>query len=580
MMMLWWSVAAAEPVPVELRETETGWQLFRAGEPYLVKGAGGDSALAELAAAGGNSVRTWGVEKLGETLDAAQEHGLTVTAGIWLGHERHGFDYRDPVQVESQFNMAKQAVLQYRNHPALLLWGVGNEMEGYKDGDDPVIWGEVNRIAEMIKELDPNHPTLTVTAEVGGGRIASINEYCPAIDIHGINAYGGGPSLPERYKAAGGTKPYLITEFGPPGSWEVPTQPWGAPPEMTSSQKAEFYRRTYESAVLGAPGLAVGSYAFLWGYKMEGTATWFGMYLPDGSPLSSVDTMTELWSGTPPSNRSPQAESLEVVGDVEREPGEVIEVRAQVADPEGDGLTVQWALRRESGEYATGGDARAAIPDIEGAILSGDASGAQVQLPTAPGPYRLFMYAKDGAGRAATANVPVLVKGEVRPLMPLAVYDNTFEGMPWAPSGYMGATNAISMVGDEAAGCYDGRCIRVDFTGGVDQWGGVAWQNPPNNWGDLEGGQDVRGAVELEVWARGDKGGERVTFAVGMLGKDKDHYDSAVVEKPQVILSKKWKRYRIKLKRKDLSSLKTGFVVSWPGASEPVRFYLDRIRFL
>ena len=90
---------------------------------------------------------------------------------------------------------------------ALLLWAVGNEMEGYEEGSNPKIWKAVNDIAAMIKELDPNHPTMTVTADIGGGRIKSINELCPDIDIHGVNSYGGAPSLLDRYRAAGGTKP-------------------------------------------------------------------------------------------------------------------------------------------------------------------------------------------------------------------------------------------------------------------------------------------------------------------------------------------------------------------------------------
>ncbi len=258
-----------------------------------------------LADAGANSVRTWGADDIGERLDAAHALGLSVTVGIWLGHERHGFDYSDKVQVQAQLERARQTVLRYKDHPAVLLWGIGNEMEGYESGDNPAIWTAVNDIAAMVKQLDPAHPTMTVTAEIGGGRIASINELCPAIDIHGINSYGGAPSLPERYRAGGGTKPYVLTEFGPPGSWEVPKNAWGAPYEPTSTEKADAYRKAYESAVNGAQGLALGSYVFTWGFKMEATATWFGMFLSDGARLGAVDTMTELWSGKPPENLAP-----------------------------------------------------------------------------------------------------------------------------------------------------------------------------------------------------------------------------------------------------------------------------------
>ena len=344
-------LAAAEAVPVELRETDSGWLLLRGGEPYFIRGAGGDGSLEELALAGGNSIRTWSAEGAGEILDRAHALGLTVTVGIWLGHERHGFDYRDKTQVKKQLQQAREAVLKYRDHPALLLWGIGNEMEGYGSGDDPVIWAAVNDVAAMVKELDPNHPTMTVTAEVGGGRIESLHAHSPAIDIHGINSYGGAMSVAERLREGGATKPYVITEFGPVGSWEMPTTDWGAPYEQTSTQKADFYRQSYEKAVLGAPGQALGAYAFLWGFKMEGTSTWFGMMLNDGAKLGAVDAMVTLWSGKAPDDLSPTIEPLVVDSATVVEPGTQVGVSAVVADPEDGEVTLRWVLRPESGEY-------------------------------------------------------------------------------------------------------------------------------------------------------------------------------------------------------------------------------------
>jgi hypothetical protein len=44
-------------------------------------------------------------------------------------------------------------------------------------------------------------------------------------------------------------------------------------------------------------------------------------------------------------------------------------------------------------------------------------------------------------------------------------------------------------------------------------------------------------------------------------------------------LKQAWQRYRIPLKRLDLSSIKTGFVVTITGRKSPVTIYLDSIRF-
>ena len=577
---LMFAAVPAEAARVELNKTAAGWQLLRGGEPYFIRGAGGDGSPEALAAAGANSLRTWGADDIDARLDAAHAHGLSVTVGIWLGHERHGFDYEDEDQVRKQFERARQTVLRYKDHPAVLIWGVGNEMEGFESGDNPAIWAAVNDIAAMIKELDPDHPTMTVTAEIGGGRIASLNELCPAIDIHGINSYGGAPSLAERYRAAGGKKPYIITEFGPPGSWEVPKTDWGAPLEPASTEKAAFYRKAYERSVAGAPSLALGSYAFTWGYKMEATATWFGMLLPDGARLGSVDVMTELWSGRPPEDLAPTVEPLLVKGPTRVDPGDEVQALAVIADPEGGAVRARWALRPESGEYTTGGDFRPMVPDVEGAIIEGDADSARVRMPEQPGPYRLFLYAYDEAGNAGTANVPLLVKGERRTPLPLYVYRDGFEGMPWVPSGWMGTIDALTLDGDHAGNPHEGAaCIKMRYEG-EGGWVSVAWQHPPNNWGDQEGGFDLTGATRLELWARGQYGGERIDVGVGLLGEDRAHPDSGKKKAEGIVLKREWQRYEVPLKRVDLSSIKTGFVVTLTGRrGSSVTVYLDSIRF-
>jgi hypothetical protein len=577
--LTWLAAASAQPIPVELKRTEQGWQLLRGGKPYFIRGAGGDASLTALAAAGANSVRTW-EDEVGTLLDDAHALGMTVTVGIWLGHERHGFDYSDHAQVAEQQERARQIVLRYRDHPALLLWGIGNEMEGFGEGGDAAIWAAVNDVAAMAKELDPLHPTMTVTAFVHGQRIEHVHKRSPAIDIHGVNAYGGAMRVPELLRAGGATKPFVLTEFGPPGPWEVPKTAWGAPYEPTSDAKARFYRETYDTAVLGADGMALGSYAFLWGHKMEGTETWFGMFLEDGSPTAAVDVMTELWSGRRALDRAPVVGPLQIEGDAELAPGALLRVRAAAADPEGGEIRFRWALRPESSEYLTGGDFRRGLPEIEGAILESARDGARLRMPDEPGPYRLFLYAYDETGKAGTANVPLRVKGAMRPRMPVAVYEDGFEGMPWAPSGWMGGVEHLALAGDQADVVHEGdAAVRIRYEG-RSGWAGIAWQDPPNNWGDRDGGHDLRGATALELWARGEYGGERVSFGVGLLEQDRAFPDSGIAKVEGIVMTREWQRYRVPLKGMDLSRIRTGFVVTLTGRETPVTIYLDSIRFV
>ncbi|MEM7431883.1 MAG: glycoside hydrolase family 2 TIM barrel-domain containing protein [Pseudomonadota bacterium] len=563
-----------------MRQTEDGWSLYRGGAPYFVRGAGGDHSIADLAAAGGNSIRTWSTDGLAAILDEAHAHGVTVTAGLWLGHERHGFDYSDPLQVAQQLQDIKADVMRYKDHPALLLWGVGNEMEGFDEGDNPAIWKAVNDIAAMIKEVDPHHPTMTVTTFVHGERIRYVHTQSPAIDIHGVNAYGGAMVLVDQLIDGGATKPFLLTEFGPVGPWEMPTTEWGAPIEQTSSEKAAFFRQSYEHSVLAAKGSALGAYAFLWGSKMEGTETWFSMFLDDGKKTAAVDTMTEIWSGAFPENRAPSVEPLVVSGPSVVDPGDIVEVSVDASDPEQGALTAQWVLRTESGEYLTGGDLRRRESAIEGAVVEARIDGAKVRMPADPGAYRLYFYAFDDANGVATANVPFLVRGEPRTRFPVVVYDEGLYDMPWSPSGWMGNVEALTVDGEFRDEPYAGdTSIRLRYAGTFG-WVGVAWQHPANNWGDSDGGFDLTGAANLELWARGEYGGEKATFGVGLLEADREYPDSDIRKSDEIVLTNEWQRYTIPLKNMNLSSLKTGFVVTLTGRRTPVTIYLDQIRFI
>ncbi|MEL6187979.1 MAG: glycoside hydrolase family 2 TIM barrel-domain containing protein, partial [Myxococcota bacterium] len=323
------SMTEAAPVHVEVRSADGGHTLFRGGKPYVIKGAGGTGSLEHLARLGANSVRTWGAEDLGPRLDEAHRLGLTVTIGIWLGHERHGFDYTDDEQVFEQLERARTAVLAYRDHPALLMWGVGNEMEGFADGGNAAIWSAVNNVAALVKRLDPHHPTMTVLAEIGGKRVANVHRLCPDVDIVGVNSYGGVRSLADRYQAAGGKKPFVVTEFGPPGAWETSKTGWGAPVELSSVNKGRVYEAAYKS-IYRSPQ-ALGAYAFVWGNKREATATWFGLLLPDGTPLNPVDRLQWLWSGKYPKNRSPRITALVAKGATTQDPGAELVVEASVS---------------------------------------------------------------------------------------------------------------------------------------------------------------------------------------------------------------------------------------------------------
>lgn len=575
--------AAEGPVRVQVVRQADGWQLLRGGEPYAIRGAAGGGDLALLAASGANSIRTWGADSLEPLLDRAQALGLTVTVGFWLGHERHGFDYGDRVQVAAQYERVREDIQRNKDHPAVLAWGIGNEMEGYADGGNPSIWAAVESLAVLAHRLDPNHPTMTVTADIGGRRVESVHRLCPDIDIMGINSYGGAVSLPERYRAAGGTKPYVVTEYGPPGTWEIGRIAWGAVEEWTSTRKADFYRATYARLVADSAG-CLGSYAFTWGAKQEATATWYGMLLPDGTRLAAADAMAEAWSGHPPANRCPTIDSLALEEPAEVKPGATVRVKLAAGDPEGDPLAVEWTLTGDAMSYETGGDVRPSPRHWSGAIMSSGPHGAELRMPKRPGRYRVSVLVRDGHGGAAAANRPLRIDGgpgseplaDAVDLPFVVVGDGAVTA--YSPSGWMGDFGSLVMDAASREQPHDGAtCTKFSY-GRLEGWTGVVWQDPPNDWGDLAGGYDLRGATRLSFWARGTTGGERVKFGFGIIGKDRKYFDTGAAERV-VTLTPEWTRFEIGLRGKDLRRIKSGFWWTLAGQGAPVTFYLDDVRF-
>lgn len=583
-------VADSKPTVVKIVEENGAFHLTRNGAPFFIKGGGGDGARKLLHDSGGNSFRTWGADDLGAQLDEAQRLGLSVTVGIWLGHTEHGFNYANADQVAAQYEMAKKAILRYKDHPAVLMWGIGNEMEGYDKGDNAAIWSAINNIAAMAKRLDPNHPTMTVVAEIGGDRVKNIHRLCPDIDVVGINAYGGGPSIPARYKAAGGTKPYVITEYGPPGVWETGKNDFGATPELSSTAKAALYRKTWDSVIAGQ-NFCLGGYAFAWGFKQEATATWFGILLPDGSKLGAVDALTEAWTGKLPANRCPELKSLKIEGGDQVEPGSIVKAALDVTDPDGDPLKVDWVLQSDNARMNTNGDKENAPPTYKDAIVHGSNTGVEVRMPKAGGIYRLFAYVHDNHNGAAVANVPVLVKGvDKAPIatakppvtaLPFTVYAEAeaSAGQVFVPSGYMGNTGAIKADEGYSVKPHSGKtCMQWQYNA-KDNWGGVVWQSPANDWGDKEGGKNITGATKLTFWARGEQGGEVVSFLCGVISRDKPFFDTVQTKLDKVALTPEWKQYTIDLKGKDLTRIKTAFGWTLAAEGKPVTFYLDDIRY-
>tara|TARA_B110000305_G_C19453137_1_gene649244 strand:- start:2123 stop:3367 length:1245 start_codon:yes stop_codon:yes gene_type:complete len=403
------SFCFAQVIPVEIVKTENGFELIREGKPYYVKGVGGSVELDKAKAYGANSFRTWSSENAMEILDQAQSEGLTVCMGLWAQHERHGFDWSNELAVKLQLESFAKVVDEIKDHPALLMWAVGNEVDLFYSNFD--VWKHINDITLMIQDKDPHHPVITVTAGLDVAEIKLINKYAPALDMIGINTYGGIDFISQGLRNFGWKKPYLITEWGPNGHWESPTTSWGTPIEQTSTEKATSYNERYD-IISADTEMCLGSYVFLWGFKQETTSSWYGLFLKDGSETGVMDVLIEKWSGKKPQNLAPGINSFTINGknayeSVAIKEKSTMSIAVDAFDLNEDDLSYHFEIVPESTDTKAGGDFEKTPESVYKKIFV--KSDPSIKAPFKKGKYRLFVVVKDKE-KSATANIPFLIE--------------------------------------------------------------------------------------------------------------------------------------------------------------------------
>ncbi|WP_404420932.1 hypothetical protein [Nibricoccus sp. IMCC34717] len=419
------------PSVVSLEKTDQGFQLLRNGIPLRLNGAVVDDATAlpdaparpvaerlrQLKDAGANAAR---LAANRETLELAHRLGIAAVVDILLDGERDGLDWNNEDQVAAQTARVLEQIQRLKDIPSVTLWILGNELD-YIPPDEPFnprLWERLNTLAAQVKAIDPNHPVLTI---IGFSRfeekVKRLARDAHAIDLLGLNAYGQlGPAID--ILKAHWPKPFIVTEWGPTGHWEVPRTRWQAPLEQTSREKAESIRIRYESILKPASSHCLGSFAFFWSEKQETTHTWYGLF-HEGQYTASIDALHTIWKGSPPANRSPDLISLLLNGQKSDSSlvlsgGSVATARVDAADPDGDPLSYQWEIRPEvfipSDNYAGRKEKRASpLPAVLASPLGAE---VQLRIPQEPGQYRVFVTVSDSRGSTAYANFPFLVAGQ------------------------------------------------------------------------------------------------------------------------------------------------------------------------
>ena len=398
---------------IEVKTNYSGnFELHRNGEPYYIKGAGAKDHFDLLVESGANSIRIWSTNKK-ELLDSAHQHGLTVTLGLHVRPERSGMDYNNEYAVKGQIEYLKNEVLKYKDHPALLVWGIGNEVDlRYSNFK---VWETIEILAKFIKEVDPNHPTMTVIAGVDPSKAFYIKKYCPSVDILGLNVYGSIENAGANLRKFNWDKPYIVSEWGVNGPFEAKKTSWKAKIEPPNGIKAEQRMRRYKELIEKDLERCLGSYCFLWGQKQESTATWHGMFLSNGNPTEAVDVMQFCWKGEWPESRAPSIKdiSLENIGwrkDHFIAPSKEATLTIEYLKYNNNKVIVEYVLYPEAFSDKIGGDIQRSPDPIKLEIVNESDNELTFVAPNKKGAYRLFAYVKNEKGQSSVANIPFLVK--------------------------------------------------------------------------------------------------------------------------------------------------------------------------
>ncbi|MET7759561.1 discoidin domain-containing protein [Streptomyces sp. NPDC005389] len=415
---------STQPEPggaVRVSGTQGNWQLTVGGQPYTVKGVTWGPAMADaprympdVKSMGVNTVRTWGTDAgTKPLLDSAAANGVKVINGFWLqpgGGPGSGgcVDYvADGAYKSTMLTEFAKWVDTYKSHPATLMWNVGNEsvlgLQNCYSGtaleaQRNAYTAFVNDVAKKIHSIDPDHPVTSTDAWTGAWPYYQRN--APDLDLYSMNAYGDICGVREDWVEGGYTKPYIITETGPAGEWEVPDDANGVPDEPTDVQKADGYTKAW-NCVTGHQGVALGATVFHYGTEHDFGGVWFNL-LPDGLKRLSYYALKKAYTGSVAGDNTPPVISNMTVTPAGSAPaGGEFTVRADVRDPDGDAVTTKILL---SGNYANG-DKRL----IDARYRSLGNGTFAVTAPEKLGVWKVYVQAEDGRGNAGIETKSVKV---------------------------------------------------------------------------------------------------------------------------------------------------------------------------
>ncbi len=596
------SICLVSQAQVKIEKEAGGYRLSVDGKPFELKGVtfgmpikedSIDASFKELKNMGVNAIRNWGCGNDTQLLlDTAAKYDVKVLLGIWMRHGRSGaegddnFNYvNDDKGKENQFNDAIKWVNKFKDHKALLGWGIGNEVIlNIGSEEEKVAYAKfLEKVCSEVKKIDPNHPIFSAGAWTIEWKYWK--QYTPSLDVYGVNTYGwGATALPDELKKNGIDKPYVLTEFGPRGEWDAPKDSNGLKIEPSEKEKVD-------TIIQGVPKMVkankecLGAFIFNFGKGTDHGGVWLNFKIGDAY-RPYYWAIREVYTGQKAPNACPEIAEFSIPNSVVK-PEDWVPVVLKVSDKEDKAGDLKISFNYNHRENGSRNE-RDAIKPLNS--RKNDDGSYSIQAPKNDGLYKIYAYCQDSYPNLSIAYTSLFVTkqgsnaGEPgqKAQLPLFVFDNTTPQtkLPYVPSGLMGNFKALKHNMECTENPHSApNCIEVAYSANG-EWIGLAWQSPANDWGgEKPGGYDLTGAKSFKFWARGKEGGEKVKFGFGMIGREKKYFDTAKKETGDLVLEKEWKEYSIPIDGCDLRRIKTGFTMFFGGQGKPITFYLDDIRY-
>jgi len=394
---------------VKITGQKGSWTLEVNGKPFYIKGVGlgemtgkgGEDYLKMAQELGANAVRTWGTDQgTQEYFDTALKYGLMVDAGIWLSWTKQ--DEKTTYIGDSEYKQkTRQEISDYvnkfKNHPALLMWNIGNEAFFFSRDEEEraALANFLEEMIQMVHKLDPNHPVIYTSADATA--LPYIQKYVPSLDIFGMNIYGSIRMSHTKWEKSGLNIPYCVTEYGPHGPWDVKKDSNGASEEEPDQGKAANYRNMTKE-IMGFKGYNIGGFAFHLGETTQESLTWWNINHKLLKKASFWE-LYKIYTGSKPSNLPPRITTLKLSKTKNILPGETVEITAEASDNDSNPLDYSFVV-----STAEEGVLQYYVNQEVPVKVENSGTKFMMTAPCDKGLYRLYLFINDGYGNVAAAN--------------------------------------------------------------------------------------------------------------------------------------------------------------------------------